>query len=100
MSGFLYRWSLRSSSNEARALELALTVFSVVQEIRRNNIDSHRWFTLLVKRLRGRVGMSEAMDLATRLTSDDINEEEEVCMEDMVENNSLSEENIRHAVTL
>jgi hypothetical protein len=52
------------TSNEARALELALTVFSVVQEIRRNNIDSHRWFTLLVKRLRGRVGMSEAMDLA------------------------------------
>ena len=77
-----------------------MTVFSVVQEIRRNNIDSHRWFTLLVKRLRGRVGMSEAMDLATRLTSDDINEEEEVCMEDMVENNSLSEENIRHAATL
>jgi hypothetical protein len=35
-----------------------------------------------------------------RLTSDDINEEEEVCMEDMVENNSLSEENIRHAATL
>jgi hypothetical protein len=85
MSGFLYRWSLRSSFNEARALELALTVFSVVQEIRRNNIDSHCWFTLLVKTLRGRVGMSEAMDLATRLTSDDINEEEEVCMEDMVE---------------
>jgi hypothetical protein len=44
--------------------------------------------------------MSEAMDLATRLTRDDINEEEEVCMEDMVQDDSLSEENISHAATL
>jgi hypothetical protein len=56
MSGYLYRWSLRASSDSARALEMALVVFSVVQEIRRNNADRHHWFTLLTKRLRGLVG--------------------------------------------
>jgi hypothetical protein len=40
MSGYLYRWSLQASSDSARALEMALVVFSVVQEIRQNDVDS------------------------------------------------------------
>ena len=77
---------------------MALVAFSVVQEIRRNNVERHHWFTLLTKRLRGLVGMDQAMGLATSLTSDDANEE--LCMEDMVEDDGLSEENIRNAATL
>jgi hypothetical protein len=42
--------------------------------------------------------MDQAMGLATSLTSDDANEK--LCMEDMVEDDGLSEENIRNAATL
>jgi hypothetical protein len=42
--------------------------------------------------------MDQAMGLATSLTSDDMNEE--LCMEEMVEDDGLSEENIRNAATL
>jgi hypothetical protein len=96
MSGYLYRWSLRS--HPENALDLALAVFNVVNEIHHNNVARHHWFTLLAKRLRGLVGMSEAMDLALHLTSDDMNEE--LCMGDLVEDDALSEENIRNAATL
>jgi hypothetical protein len=54
---------------------MALVVFSVAQEIRRNDVDRRHWFTLLTKRLRGLVGMDQAMGLATSLTSDHANEE-------------------------
>jgi hypothetical protein len=42
--------------------------------------------------------MAQAMDLAMQLTSDDA--DEELCMEDMVEDDGLSEENMRNASTL
>jgi hypothetical protein len=77
---------------------LALAVFNVANEIHHNNVVRHHWFTLLAKRLCGLVGMTQAMDWATQLTSDDA--DEELCMEDIVEDDGLSEENIRNAATL
>ena len=74
-------------------------MFNVANEIHHNNVVRHHWFTLLAKRLRSSVGMAEAINLATQLMSDDATDME-LCMEDLVEDDALSEENIRNAATL
>jgi hypothetical protein len=43
--------------------------------------------------------MAEAIDLATQLMSDNATDME-LCMEDLVEDDALCEENIRNAATL
>jgi hypothetical protein len=54
-----------------------------VNEIQQNDVDRRHWFTLLAKRLRSSVGMAEAIDLATQLTTDNATGME-LCMEDLV----------------
>jgi hypothetical protein len=99
MLGFLYRWSLQATGKSENALDLALAVFNVVNAIQQNDVDRRHWFTLLAKRIRSSVGMAEAIDLATQLMSDDATDME-LCMEDLVEDDALCEENIRNAATL
>ena len=74
-------------------------MFNVVNEIQQNDVDRHHWFTLLAKRLHSSVGMAEAIDLATQLTTDNATGME-LCMEDLVEDDALCEDNIRNAATL